>query len=60
MLTSTKRIKDILHASRALTESCLGSHFSHFGFWKGILTIGAEKEEDASSGLLSLVFTLST
>ena len=59
MLTSTGRTKDILCVSRALAESCLGSCFSYFGFWRGVLMMGAEEGGDASSGLLSLVFTLS-
>jgi len=59
VLTSIGRTKNVLHVSRALVKSCLGSHFSYLGFWGGILIIGVEKGKDMSLGSLSLVFTLS-
>ena len=33
VLTSIRRIIDVLRASRVLTESRLGNLFSDFGFW---------------------------
>jgi len=55
VLISTSRTKDILHVFRALVESCLGNCFSHFGFWKVILTTRVEEREDVSASLLLFV-----
>ena len=59
ILISTEKIRDVLHASRVLVESCFSSCFSYLGFQEGMLTIEVEKEENISLGSLSLVFTLS-
>ena len=40
---SIERIINILQASRALVESCLGNLLSHFGLWGWAILSGAKR-----------------
>jgi len=61
VLTSIGRMIDVPQASRMLTESHLGSLFSHFGFWGCAVLSKAEEERGGTSiGSRISVLTSST